>query len=58
MQSHCISSALLPLLSTFERCFTGPGFRHFVAVMTAWVVTRGRPASHAFGLVRETGDAT
>lgn len=41
MQSYCIPSALLPLLSTFERCFTGPGFRHFVAVMTAWVVTRG-----------------
>lgn len=41
MQSHCIPSALLPLLSTFAGCFTEPGFRHFVAVVTGWVLTRG-----------------
>lgn len=41
MQSYCIPSALLPLLSTFAGCFTEPGFRHFVAVVTGWVLTRG-----------------
>ena len=41
MQSYCIPSALLRLLSTFAGCFTEPGFRHFASVMTSWILVRG-----------------
>ena len=41
MQSHCIPSALHGLLSTFGGCFTEPGFRHFAATITSWLLVRG-----------------
>jgi hypothetical protein len=41
VQSYCIPSALYALLSTFGGCFTEPGFRHFTAVMTSWILLRG-----------------
>jgi hypothetical protein len=41
MQSHCIPSALAALFRTFEVCFTVPGFRHFVPLVTGWLLTRG-----------------
>ena len=41
MQFHCIPSALAALFHTFEGCFTVPGFRHFVPLMTGWLLVRG-----------------
>jgi DDE superfamily endonuclease len=41
VQSHCIPSALSALFRTFEVCFTAPGCRHFVSLMTGWMLVRG-----------------
>ncbi|MFI5008401.1 MAG: transposase [Solirubrobacterales bacterium] len=41
MQSYCIPSALAALFRTFDACFTVPGFRHFVPLMTGWLLVRG-----------------
>jgi hypothetical protein len=38
---HCIPSAVRPLLHSFESCFTAPGFRHFVRLVTGWILLRG-----------------
>jgi hypothetical protein len=38
---HPIPSAVREILHSFESCFTAPGFRHFVRLLTAWVLVTG-----------------
>lgn len=39
---HLLPSALQELFHSFAPCFTAPGFRHFAAVLTAWILAPGR----------------
>lgn len=56
MLLHCIPSALCAQLRTFEPCFTAPGFRHFVALMTGWILARGRhQLTRVFRMARALG---
>lgn len=56
---HYCPSALHELVERFRPCFTGPGFRHFARLVTAWVVVEGAhtisrllPIVRRFGLKR------
>lgn len=42
MRSYCIPSALRRILASFRPCFTRPGFTHFVALVTGWILLPGR----------------
>jgi hypothetical protein len=42
VRSHCIPSALRRILASFRPCFTRPGFVHFVALVTGWILLPGR----------------
>jgi hypothetical protein len=41
MQFYSTPSALAALFRTFRVCFTAPGFRHFVPLLTGWLLVRG-----------------
>ena len=38
---HSIPSVVQPLVRSFRPCFTAPGFRHFVRLLTGWLLLRG-----------------
>lgn len=42
MLCHYIPSAVRSLLASFRPCFTRPGFTHFVALATGWILLPGR----------------
>lgn len=42
MFCHCIPSAVRSILASFRDCFTRPGFAHFVALVTGWILASGR----------------
>jgi len=42
VRCHYIPSAVRSLLASFQACFTGPGFGHFVALVTGWILLPGR----------------
>jgi hypothetical protein len=42
MRFHCIPSELWRILASFRRCFTRPGFEHFIALTTGWLLLPGR----------------
>jgi len=42
VRCHCIPSAVRNILASFRPCFTLPGFAHFVALVTGWILVPGR----------------
>ena len=38
---HSIPSVVQPLVRSFRPCFTAPGFRHFVRLLSGWILLRG-----------------
>ncbi len=38
---HFIPSVVQPLVRSFRPCFTAPGFRHFVRLLSGWILLRG-----------------
>lgn len=38
---HSIPSVVQPLVRSFRPCFTAPGYRHFVRLLSGWILLRG-----------------